>query len=141
MTTRLRKSELAATGIADIVETLLMLEASGMFPGVPGVEVERPDVVFQDSVQDDLKTLAETANLLQQAEAASTEAKVALLHPDWDEDEQAEEVARIQKETGRLVEDPLTLGADRPAFGEQPPPDGQEAAGAELAVEDGAAYE
>lgn len=125
MTTRARKAELAATGIADIVEVLLMLEASGMFKGVDRVEVERPDVVFQDSVQDDLKTLAETASLLQQAEAASTEAKVAMLHPDWDETEQAEEVARILKETGRLVEDPLTLGADRAAFGEQPPADGQ----------------
>lgn len=119
MSTRARKAELAATGIADVVEVLLMLEASGMFPGVSGVEVERPDVVFQDSVQDDIKTLAETAALLQQAEAASTEVKVALLHPDWDEKEQQAEVRRIQKETGRLVEDPLTLGADRPAFDEQ----------------------
>ncbi|MEV7793413.1 capsid protein [Streptomyces sp. NPDC087512] len=119
MTTRATKSELAATGIADVVEVLLMLEASGMFPGVTGVEVERPEVVFQDSVQDDIKTLAETAALLQQAEAASTEVKVALLHPDWDETAQAEEVRRIQKETGRLVEDPLTLGADRPIFGEE----------------------
>jgi len=123
MTTRAEKAELAATRIADVVEVLLMLEASGMFPGVAGVEVERPDVVFQDSVQDDIKTLAETAALLQQAEAASTEAKVALLHPDWDEREQLEEVTRIQKETGRLVEDPLTLGADRPQFGAQ---DGEE---------------
>lgn len=119
MTTRARKAELAATGIAEIVETLLMLEASGMFPGVTGVEVERPDVVFQDSVQDDLKSLAETAALLMQAEAASTEAKVALIHPDWPETEQREEVDRILKETGRLVEDPLTLGADRPDFGAQ----------------------
>ncbi|MGW3442184.1 phage portal protein [Streptomyces sp. NPDC001076] len=125
MTTRARKAELAATGIADIVETLLILEASGMFPGVSGVEVERPDVVFQDSVQDDIKTLAETASLLQQAEAASTQAKVALLHPDWDETEQREEVDRILKETGRLVEDPTTIGADRPLPGEQPPSDGQ----------------
>jgi A118 family predicted phage portal protein len=131
MSTRARKAELAATGIADIVEALLMLEASPLFR-VAGVEVERPDVDFQDSVQDDIKTLAETASLLQQAEAASTEVKVALLHPDWDEKEQAEEVRRIQKETGRLVEDPLTLGADRPQFGERPdeqeePADGGEA--------------
>ncbi|MFI9339976.1 capsid protein [Streptomyces sp. NPDC052773] len=120
MSTRARKAELAATGIADVVEVLLMLEASGMFRGVAGVEVERPDVVFQDSVQDDIKTLAETAALLQQAEAASVETKVAMLHPDWDEREQREEVDRILKETGRLVEDPTRLGADRPDFGAQP---------------------
>jgi A118 family predicted phage portal protein len=139
MSTRARKAELAATGIAEIVEVLLMLEASGMFPGVSGVEVERPDVVFQDSVQDDIKTLAETAALLQQAEAASTEAKVQLLHPDWDEREQAEEVRRIQKETGRLVEDPLTLGADRPAFGAQT--DGEDPVASEAAAEYGSAEE
>ncbi|MFJ6566233.1 phage portal protein [Streptomyces sp. NPDC091292] len=125
MSTRARKAELAATGVADIVETLLALEASGMFPGVAGVEVERPNVVFQDSVQDDIKTLAETAELLRRAEAASTEILVQTVHPDWDEREQREEAARILKETGRLVEDPFTLGADRPVFDEQPPADGQ----------------
>ncbi|MEU6535519.1 phage portal protein [Streptomyces sp. NPDC047000] len=139
MTTRARKAELAATGIADIVEVLLALEASGMFPGVSAVEVERPDVDFQDSVQDDIKTLAETAALLQQAEAMSTEAKVAFLHPDWSETEQSEEVDRILKETGRLVEDPLTLGADRPPFDEQPPGTGQQSDSA--AAGDGAASE
>ncbi|MFH8717246.1 capsid protein [Streptomyces zaomyceticus] len=122
MSTRSRKTELAEPPIADLVETLLMLEASDLFR-VESVEVERPDVVFQDSVQDDIKSLAETAALLTQAEAASTEAKVALVHPDWDERDQAAEVRRIQKESGRLVEDPLILGADRPDFAQQPDPE------------------
>ncbi|MFJ3537046.1 capsid protein [Streptomyces sp. NPDC090109] len=119
MSTRARKAELSVPPIANIAETLLMLEASELFR-VPGVEVERPDVVFADSVQDDIKTLAETAALLEQAGAASTEAKVALVHPDWDERDQQAEVQRILKETGRLIEDPLVLGADRPDFGAQP---------------------
>ncbi|CAM5589684.1 phage portal protein [Streptomyces purpurascens] len=126
MSTRARKAELSVVGIADITESYLLLLASGMFPGFSGIEVERPGVEFQDSVQDDIKTLAETAALFQQAEAASTEVKVALLHPDWDEKAQAAEVRRIQKETGRLVEDPTTLGADRPVFGEEEPADGEE---------------
>ncbi|MFJ6061610.1 capsid protein [Streptomyces tendae] len=126
MSTRARKTELCVPGIADITESYLMLLASGMFPGYSDVEVERPDVTFQDSVQDDIKTLAETAALLQQAEAASTEVKVALLHPDWDERAQAEEVRRIQRETGRLVEDPTQLGADRPSFGEEQPAEDEE---------------
>ncbi|WP_416975651.1 capsid protein [Streptomyces sp. 4F14] len=127
MTTRARKAELAATAIADIVETLLILEASGWFKGVAPVEVERPAVQFADSVQDDIKTLAETAALLRQAEAASAETLVAMLHPDWTDTEKKEEVARLLAQSGRLVEDPLTLGADRPAFGEQPEddPDGE----------------
>lgn len=142
MSTRARKSELAAVAIADIAEAYLMLLASGWFPGYAGVDVERPDVDFQDSVQDDLKTLADTAAALQQAEAASTQVKVALLHPDWDEKEQREEVDRILKETGRLVEDPLTLGADRPDFGaQQPPAPGQEPATPDPAAEDPTATE
>ncbi|MGW2209921.1 phage portal protein [Streptomyces sp. NPDC001781] len=120
MSTRARKAELSVPGLADITESYLMLLASGMFPGVRDVAVERPDVEFQDSVQDDIKTLAETASLLQQAEAASTATKVAMLHPDWSETEQREEVDRVLKETGKLVEDPATIGADRPLPGGQP---------------------
>ncbi|UDM00072.1 capsid protein [Streptomyces longhuiensis] len=137
MSTRARKAELAAPGIADITEAWLMLVASGMFPGAPAVEIERPDVEFQDSVQDDVKTLAETAALWSQAEAASTEVKVALLHPDWDEQDQKAEVDRILKESGRLVEDPLMLGADRPDFGQQPTADDEQGdTEAEAAIEE-----
>jgi hypothetical protein len=112
MSTRGRKAELSRPEIADITESYLLLLASGMFPGYAGIEVERPDVRFQDSVQDDIKTLAETAALFQQAEAASTQVKVQLLHPDWDETAQREEVDRILKETGRAVADPAMTGAE-----------------------------
>ncbi|MFE5591453.1 phage portal protein [Streptomyces sp. NPDC056549] len=126
MSTRARKGELSTPGISDITETLLMLEASELFRS--DVEPERPNVVFQDSVQDDIKTLAETATLIRQAEAGSTEVLVALLHPEWDEQDQKAEVRRIQKESGRLVEDPVLLGADRPAPEEPEPaaPDGED---------------
>ncbi|MFF7452109.1 MULTISPECIES: capsid protein [unclassified Streptomyces] len=112
MSTRARKAELFAVGIADIVEVLLMLEASDLFPGIASVEVERPDVQFQDSVQDDIKTLAETAELLRRAEAASTETLVALVKPDLDETERQQEVDRILKESGRVVADPVLTGAE-----------------------------
>lgn len=112
MSTRSRKSELYAVGVSSVVETLLALEASGMFPGVKGVPVERPKMIFQDSVQDDLATLAQTALTLRQAEAASTEAIVALVHPDWDEAEQETEVQRILAESGRSVADPMAVGAE-----------------------------
>ncbi|MEV6569936.1 capsid protein [Streptomyces sp. NPDC051577] len=114
MSTRARKTELEAVGIAEIVETLLILEASPLFPGLPSVKVERPEVRFQDSVQDDVKTLAETANFLRQAEAASTETLVALIHQDRDADWQAEEVQRILRESGRDVSDPSQVGAEGP---------------------------
>ncbi|MFI1677053.1 phage portal protein [Streptomyces sp. NPDC020607] len=112
MSTRARKAELAVPEIADIAESWLMLLASPLFPGAPPVEVERPRVEFQDSVQDDIKTLAETAELLRRAEAASTETLVALTRPDLDETAQREEVDRILKESGRDVADPAMIGAE-----------------------------
>ncbi|MGW7198466.1 phage portal protein [Streptomyces chryseus] len=118
LSTRARKAELAAVGIADITETVLILEASGLFPGITAVEVERPDVRFQDSVQDDIKTLAETAELLRRAEAASTEILVALTNPGMDEDDQKAEVARIKSESGRDVSDPTMTGSE--GFGPGP---------------------
>lgn len=112
MSTRARKAELFAVGIADIVETLLIIEGSDLFPRLASVQVERPDVEFQDSVQDDIKTLAETAELLRRAEAASTETLVALVKPDLNKEEQAAEVDRILKESGRAVADPVLTGAE-----------------------------
>ncbi|WP_309029122.1 phage portal protein [Streptomyces alfalfae] len=112
MGTRARKSELAMPGIADITESHLMLLASGLFHGAPSVEVQRPNVEFQDSVQDDIKTLAETSALMRQAEAASTDTLVALLHPDWDEDRRRAEVDGILAESGRAVSDPVLTGAE-----------------------------
>ncbi|MEV4461478.1 hypothetical protein [Microbispora sp. NPDC049633] len=102
--------------LEDIVETWLMLDNKlGS-----GVEVERPNVVFGDGVSEDTRTLAETANLLAQAQSASIETRVHLLHPDWDETQVADEVERIKEENniGAVVPDPFAL---RPpgAFGDQ----------------------
>ncbi|WKD36513.1 capsid protein [Streptomyces xanthophaeus] len=112
MSTRARKAELEAVGIADIAEIILMLEDSNLFPGVPSVPVERPQVIFADSIQDDIKVLAESAELFRRAEAASTETLVALVNPDRDAEWQAEEVRRIMRESGRDVADPTAVGAE-----------------------------
>jgi A118 family predicted phage portal protein len=111
-TTRAAKSEPFSVGVPDIVETLLVLEASSLFPGLPSVPVERPTMRFQDSVQEDPLNLAQTALALRQAEAASTETLVALANPGMDSEEQKAEVARIHAEAGRAAEDPTTTGGD-----------------------------
>jgi hypothetical protein len=78
------------------------------------VTPERPQVLFADSIQDDIKFLAESAELLRRAEAASTETLVALANPDRDADWQKAEVQRINAESGRHVADPTTVGAEGP---------------------------
>jgi A118 family predicted phage portal protein len=116
MATRARKALAWRPAIADIVEALLAIEAGPLFRS--GVDVERPDVEFQDSISEDPQTLATTATLLRQAEAASTQIIVEMIHPDWDEDRVQEEVDRIQGESGRSVADPVQLGAEYPPSGD-----------------------
>jgi hypothetical protein len=56
-----------------------------------------------------MDALATTLQLITAAEAASTEVKVAMLHPDWDEEQIAAEVALIKAEhTPPPITDPFT---------------------------------
>jgi hypothetical protein len=112
MSTRAHKALYGKIAIAEIIEAQLAVEAGLLFKG--DVEVECPDVEFQDSISEDPKTLAETAELLRRAQAASTETIVRLINPDWDDDRIDDEVARIQAETGMSTQDPTTFGADEP---------------------------
>lgn len=71
------------------------------------VEPERPVVDFGDAVQADPEALARTNDMLFRAQAASTETRVRLQHPDWDEDTVAEETGRILAEFSVAVPDPV----------------------------------
>lgn len=82
-------------GLGDAIEALLAIDAT-LFNS--GVEAVRPDMEFGDTVSEDPQSLAQTAQLLRAAEAASTETVVQMVHPDWDEDQVAEEVQKIQDE-------------------------------------------
>lgn len=110
--TRAAKSEAFAVAVPDVVETLLALEASGLFPGLPSVAVERPVMSFADSIAPDALVLAQTAVALRTAEAASTATLVALTSPDMPAEEQAAEVARIHAENGRAIPAPDQPGGD-----------------------------
>jgi hypothetical protein len=98
-------------GLAEISETLLAVDAT-LFSS--GVTPESPDVTFGDSVQEDPKVLAETADLLHRAEAASTDTLVRMVHPDWDDDKVTAEVARIRNETSTAVPNPDEFGPGQP---------------------------
>ncbi|MFI6814440.1 hypothetical protein ACIBG7_18660 [Nonomuraea sp. NPDC050328] len=72
------------------------------------INPEPPKLEWPDGVATDPKALAETLNLLHQAEAISTWIKVKTLHPDWDDPDVQEEVDRIEK-AREAVEDPFAL--------------------------------
>lgn len=87
---------------------LMMLVYNEELEGKLDVDVD-VNVAFNDGVTNNLNELATSVKMISDAMAASTDTKVRLLHPEWDEDQIQAEVARITEENG--------LGA-------VPPPDG-----------------
>ncbi|MFY7065988.1 phage portal protein [Nocardiopsis changdeensis] len=71
------------------------------------VTPQRPTVEWPDGVQDAPEATARTVELLTRARAASDEVKVRMVHPDWDDDQVAEEVQKIQDENP--IVDPRTV--------------------------------
>lgn len=108
--TRDRKILYQRPPVSEGMETLLMVDA--LMLGTKGIKPERPVLEYGDSVSEDMLTLANTADVLRRAQAASTDCLVRLIHPDWDDPQVREEVDRIQAETGMSVSDPTQLGAD-----------------------------
>ncbi|MDX3028275.1 phage portal protein [Streptomyces scabiei] len=117
MITRDRKGRYWAPELAQMGEVLLLLDR---FLKLSSVEVERPRIEFGDSVSEDPKSVAETVELLFRAQAASAETRVRIAHPDWEDKDVKEEADRILKETGALVNDPTTTGAEGPGPGFPP---------------------
>lgn len=108
MTTRGRKILRWRPELAQLVEALLAVD---LFVFGGSLVPQRPTVEFEDSVQEDPLTLANTADVLRRAQAASTDTLVRMAHPEWDDDQVQAEVGRIQQENGMAVEDPMQTGA------------------------------
>jgi len=113
--TRERKIRHWRPGLQDYLEKLISVDVK-LFAGT--YTAERPDVKFSDGVQESQLSLAQTALALKQAEAASTEVLVALVHPDWEDDDVQAEVVKIKAEAAAAA--PPMPNPDH-AFG----PDGQ----------------
>ena len=96
-------------GLGDLADVVLQLDRR---LGFSSVGAERPRIELADSVSEDQQTTATTLELLARAAAASTETKVRILNPDWEDTAVKEETERILKETGALVADPTMTGAE-----------------------------
>ncbi|MGW1770649.1 phage portal protein [Streptomyces sp. NPDC002104] len=104
MVTRAKKARYWRRAIAEILRVLLAVDRAQF--GARTAD-ERPTVDIGDGVAEDPGSTAQTLSLLAQAQAVSTDTKVRLLHPDWDDTAVAEEVARIHEETGQAAPDPV----------------------------------
>lgn len=107
MTTRGRKILRWRPALAQLVEAWLAIDQA-VFGGA--VKPQRPTVEFEDSVQEDPLTLANTADVLRRAQAASTETIVRMVHPEWDKEMVEAETQRILQEQGMAVPDPMQTG-------------------------------
>ncbi|WP_171110590.1 MULTISPECIES: phage portal protein [unclassified Streptomyces] len=108
MTTRGKKILRWRPALAHAIEALLAVDRN-VFGG--GITPQRPTIEFEDSVQEDPLSLANTADVLRRAQAASTDTLVRMAHPEWDDTMVAAEVERIQQEQGMAVPDPMQSGA------------------------------
>lgn len=103
--TRDRKIRLEKPAVVRLVQKLLSIDAAVF--GTAGLKLgQSVQVAFGDSVQDSLLSLAQTAQALETARAASTATKVKMMHPDWDEKAVNAEVALILAE--HALADPTT---------------------------------
>jgi hypothetical protein len=84
--------------VNDIIRAMLRLDKAVFKSGVnPEEEIT---VELPANNQPDISQLAEIVEQLERAGAASTETKIAMLHPDWSEEQKEEEIQRIKEEGG-----------------------------------------
>lgn len=119
--TRQRKTKYVTPELAGFAETVLEMDRAQF---KTDVVPQRPTVDWPDGVQDAPESVARTVQLLDAARAASTEMKVRIVHPDWDDDQVADEVRRLKDENP--VVDPMAAaglvnGQDEGADEEEPP--------------------
>jgi hypothetical protein len=104
MVTRKKKAGYWRHAIQEQTHVLLQLDAR-MFG--QRIVPERPSVEFGDGVAESVQSTATTLDLLSRAGAVSTNTKVKILHPEWDDTAVKAEVAAILAETGAAAPDPV----------------------------------
>ncbi|SCL16376.1 Phage portal protein, SPP1 Gp6-like [Micromonospora pallida] len=107
-TTRGNRIGTWAPALADAIELLLAVERAQLNAQADPV---RPNVEFGDSVSESPETTARTLQLLSAAGAVSVDTMVRTVHPEWDDIQVREEVARIKGDAPPTVEVGGALGA------------------------------
>jgi hypothetical protein len=98
-----RKQRYWRRALEDMFEIVLMLDLEFFGSQVTPM---RPRVSWPEAAEADMRETASTLNLLNLAKAISTEGKVRMLRPEWDDTEVTAEVDRIVAENTTQVADP-----------------------------------
>lgn len=99
--TRDKKTRYWSQALDPLLSTWLQLDALVFGGGAKGEIATQ----WPDTSQPDPEAMARTIDTLTRAQAISTDMKVRMLHPDWDEKTIVKEVAAIQAEEGKMVPD------------------------------------
>ena len=118
MTTREKKTRYWSPAIVEIIAAAMAVDAA-KFNG-PGQFTKPVQVEFPPSVQPTPLELAQTAQTLSIARAASTETLVRMVHPDWDKPEIDKETAAILAEKSVVVDLPMPPGFDEEPIDVEP---------------------
>jgi Phage portal protein, SPP1 Gp6-like. len=114
--TKAKKETYWKSKLINLLQLFIQID-SMVFGGILGdcdLELE-----FNDSVAHNISTVANGIKLLSDSAALSTETKVRMTHPDWDNSAVHQEVELINLEMGRLIEtEPDFLLGDKPLDGD-----------------------
>lgn len=97
-------------------------------PAPPVIPDGPPELTWPALADADQLTLAQTAQAIFAASAASKYTLVKLLHPDWDEDQVQDELARMDEDaqSAAPAPDPMGMGAEQPLGGPPMPSGGDQ---------------
>ena len=84
--------------IEHLVVTSLIIANEFLGAKINLAELEELQIEFSDESAKDFNMIAQTLKLISDASAASTEVKVRMLHPDWEEEAVQAEVLKIKEE-------------------------------------------
>jgi hypothetical protein len=134
LTTRGLKLLYQRPALLEVLTTMLYVDA--VHCGAKGIDpTVELTASWPQAVQPDPEATARSLSLLESAGAISTWMKVKQLHPEWDDDEVAEEVARIRDD--KAAANPIPAGDPFNTGGGQDPQGDPVADGEDGAPEDG----
>lgn len=101
--------------------TAVMRLDAEVYGEISAQEGDRVIIEFPDSMSTDLSTISQAVQLMHNAQAASTETMVKMLHPDWEQGQIEDEVRKVMEEYGVATMEPDAMQGDLhgvPAGGE-----------------------
>jgi hypothetical protein len=110
LVTKRKKARYWQPALREIVAAILTMDAALRYPGSVSSDPAQVGAEIESEIAPNPGDVAQTANLLSQAGAASTQTLVAMVHPEWPMDEVIAEVQRIREQQGVPVADPGALG-------------------------------